>query len=96
MTMEGVLGIEVILSQILVVNPPEMDLETAVEDPDSVHQVLVVNTEEIFLETAMEHPQAFETTQETSVEDLGGLQDQLKDRQQSIRPILTWSQYFEH
>ena len=90
--MEGVLGVDAIVNQILLVNSEETvsetPLETAMEDLQAGQQFFLVNNEGMVLETVLETPLETAVQDIQPVQDLGGLHDQLNTfilGQQSVR-----------
>ena len=79
--MEGVLGVDAIVNQILLVNSEETvsetPLETAVEDLQAGQQFCLVNNEGMVLETVLETSLETAVQDIQPVQDLGGLHDQL-------------------
>ena len=92
--MEGVLGFDAIVNQILLVNSEEMvsetPLERAVEDLQAGQQLFLVNNEGMVLERVLETPLEMAMQDIQSVQDLGGLHDQLNTfilGQQSVETV---------
>ena len=92
--MEGVLGVDAIVNQILLVNSEETvsetPLETAMEDLQAGQQFFLVNNEGMVLETVLETPLETAVQDIQPVQDLGGLHDQLNTfilGQQSVETV---------
>ena len=71
--MEDVLGLDPVLSQMIVISPTEMLLETAVEtsknDQRPLQQIVLVNTEAMAFETGFETTEGKEMVVETPADD---------------------------